>query len=691
MRHEFLLEIGTEEIPAGYIVPALDKLREELAAGLAAFGLEHGDILTAATPRRLAVCIRDLLARQPDRLEKIMGPSRKAAFDGDNNPTKAALGFVASRGCRVEDLEVVETPKGEYLMLVQEQRGEATADLLSSLLPKLIKAIPFPKSMRWGTERLTFARPIHWLLALYGGAVVPFAVGGVASGDHTRGHRFMSPESVRITDFENYLDTLREKFVIADLAERRALVVAEVEKAAQRVGGQIVPDENLVDTVANLVEFPNAVCGVFDDRFLVLPDAVLITAMREHQKYFCVIGQDSALRANFVAVNNTLVRDERVAAEGHQRVLRARLEDALFFFDDDRKSTLDERVSGLSGIVFQAGLGTMQEKTGRLVKLAGILASELDFGGMEEVERAALLAKADLLTAMVNEFPTLQGVMGRDYALLNGESMEVATALQEHYLPLRAGGDLPTTTVGALVGIADRIDTIAGCFGIGRLPSGTADPYGLRRLALGALHILEDRRWSFSLVAFVEKALALYGDKLTEEPGDAARGVVEFIKGRFVNDLTGSGLPSDVVEAATAVSFDDVSDCRARIEALAAVREQETFVSLAATFKRVMNIIKDHRGGEVNESLFVDQAEKRLHEVLTEVEAEVAPLLTGKEYASALEKMLRMKEVVDTFFDEVMVMADDQAVRQNRLNLVAAVAGLFLKVGDVSRMQAAVA
>lgn len=687
MHHEFLLEIGTEEIPAGFIAPALDKLQKNLAARLAESGLEYGEILVAATPRRLAVCVKQLAAQQPDRQERLMGPSKKAAYDDNNRPTKAALGFAASRGVSVEDLEVVETPKGEYVMLVQEHKGEATAVLLSAMLPKLVTDLSFPKSMRWGAGRLSFARPIHWLLALYNGKVVPFSIGGIASDDQTRGHRFMALSPIKVRDFENYLEMLRKNFVIADLAERRAAVVAEIERAAQRAGGQIVPDEELIDTVSNLVELPNAVCGVFDERFLALPDSVLITAMREHQKYFCITGADSALQANFVAVNNTRIKDERMAAEGHQRVLRARLEDALFFFKDDQKCSLEGRIADLTGIVFQTGLGTMREKTERLVELAASLATDLAPGKVQEVKRAALLSKADLLTAMVNEFPSLQGVMGRDYALLNGEKEEVATALLEHYLPLRAGGNLPVTVVGALIGVADRIDTIVGCFGIGRLPTGTVDPYGLRRLALGVLHIVEDRVLSFSLAAAVQKAMSLYGDKLTEDPSVISRGVIDFIKGRFVHDLIGRGLPADAVEAGTSVSFDDIIDCRARIEALVAIREQASFTLLTVAFKRVMNIIKDYRGGLVEKPLLAEPAEQRLYDVLRGVEAEVAPFLRGNEYGAALEKMLQMKEAVDTFFDEVMVMADDQAVRRNRLNLLAAVAGLFLKVGDVSKMQ----
>ena len=695
MQNELLLEIGSEEIPAGFIVPALANMDKAMAEKLAAQDLHYDAIYTAATPRRLAICVKGLVSKQPDREEEFLGPAKNSAFDADNNPTKAAIGFARSKGAEVEDLRIVNTPKGEYVMLVRQSRGEKTENLLPQILQGLIEGLPFPKSMRWGEGQTSFARPIHWLLALYEGIKIDVQVGDIRSGTSTRGHRFMAPAAViEVKDFADYVTVLRQNHVLVDLDERRQGVINEIKRAAAErsgvEGARILEDEELIDTVTNLVEYPHGVCGTFEQRFLELPDDVLITAMREHQKYFCVTDADGALLANFVAINNTRVPDEKLAAEGHQRVLRARLEDAFFFFKDDRRRKLADRVNDLAGLIFQAKLGTMLEKTGRVAKLASILAEKLAPEYKDKAERAAFLAKADLLTAMVNEFPSLQGVMGRDYALLDNETDEVATAIQEHYLPVRAGGNLPTRIPGALVGMADRLDTITGCFGIGQVPTGTTDPFGLRRLALGLLHIIEAHGFTLSLPAVVDAALKLYDAKLTEEASAAKSMIMDFIRGRFVNDLVGRGFPGSAVEAVTSVSFDDVVDCRARIDALAAIRQQPSFTVLAAAFKRVMNIIKGYQESDVDVELLQDGAERNLYDAFVAVRDETKPFLLQKEYGKALEVILRMKEPVDLFFDEVMVMTDDAALQKNRLNLLSAISGLFLRVGDFSKMQSAV-
>ncbi len=692
IRNELLLEIGTEELPVAFVAPALEHLKKNMAAGLSELGLACGEPRVAATPRRLVIRIPDLVECQPDRRQEILGPSRMAAFDADNNPTKAALGFAKSKGAAVDDLKIVNTPKGEYMMLIKEQKGEMTEKLLSSLLPKLILDLSFPKAMRWGSSRISFARPIHWLLALYNGKVVPFEIGGIVSGSTTRGHRFMAPHSLEVMGFDHYLEVLRQAHVLVDIATRRQAVMEEINAAVTDMcetdGGRVKADEVLVETVCNLVEFPHGVCGVFDERFLALPDAVLITAMREHQKYFPVTDADGKLLPYFVAVNNTAVKDKRLAAAGHQRVLRARLEDALFFFKEDQTRPLADRVADLGGLVFQNRLGTMLEKSERITRLAGLLAGNVAPDSVSATERAAFLAKADLLTAMVKEFPTLQGIMGRDYALLDGEKNEVATAILEHYMPVRAGAELPVGIPGALVGLADRMDTIAGCFGIEQIPTGASDPYGLRRLALGLLHIIEKHAFELSLTDLCRHALTLYGDKLTADTENACRNIMDFIKGRFVNDLISRGLPGEAVEAVTTVSFDDVMDCRIRIAALAAISKQPNFTMLAGAFKRIMNIIGDNREVDVDEALLHEAAERKLYDAFMSVNNEAQTRLLQREYDRALDVILRMKEPVDTFFDDVMVMSDDPALRKNRLNLLAAIAQLFLRIGDFSKMYA---
>jgi glycyl-tRNA synthetase beta chain len=694
MEKELLLEIGCEEIPAGFIRPALKSMQKSMAEKLAALELQYESIRTAATPRRLTICVDGLEPQQPDREEEFLGPAKAAAFDNDGSPTKAAAGFARSKGAAVEDLQIVDTEKGEYVKLIIQRKGDRTANLLPGVLRGLTENVPFPKSMRWGTGNTSFARPIHWLLALYGGEVVDFNIGDIKSGSVTRGHRFMSSNSLDVLNYDQYVEVLRQNHVLVDTAERRQAVIDEIRKAAAErsnvEGARILEDEELIDTVTNLVENPHGVCGTFESRFLDLPDDVLITAMREHQKYFCVTDSSGKLLANFVAVNNTRVADENLAAEGHQRVLRARLEDALFFFNDDRTRKLEDRVNDLSGLIFQAQLGTMLEKTERVTELATILSQKLAPEYSDSARRAAALAKADLLTAMVNEFPSLQGVMGRDYALLDEEGSEVATGILEHYLPVRAGGTLPSEIPGAIVGMADRLDTIAGCFGIGQVPTGTTDPFGLRRLALGLLHIIESKGFGLSIPEAVEASLQLYDDKLTEDRSTVKTMILEFIKGRFSNDLIGRGIPGSAVDAVTSVSFDDPIDCRARIDALATIRDQEAFTVLAAAFKRVMNIIKGHTAAAVQRELLQESAELNLYETFKKMQDETSPLLEAKEYTRALDIILRMKEPVDTFFDEVMVMTEDESLQQNRLNLLAAIAGLFLRVGDFSKMQSAV-
>jgi glycyl-tRNA synthetase beta chain len=686
MNHEFLLEIGTEEIPAGYIEPALHFMQSAMGRKLQELSLSFDAIRTAATPRRLTICVQGLSACQPDRQEEVLGPPKKAAFDSADNPTKAAIGFAKSRGAALEDIRIVTTAKGEYLMLVQEHKGEQTTDILARLLPEFILTIPFPKSMRWGAYRAGFARPIQWLLALFAGKVVNFAINDLPSGNTTRGHRFMAPQEVPVQDFADYLAVLRNHYVVADIPERRGMVESEVTKAAAEAGGRIVADSDLLDTITNLVEFPVGIKGSFDDKFLALPPEVLITSMRVHQKYFTVADQGGNLMANFVAVNNTKIEDMTMAAAGHERVLRARLEDALFFFKEDRQRKLEERLQDLAGVVFQAQLGSMLEKTERLEKLTAFLCQQVAPDLLATARRAARLAKADLVTNMVGEFPTLQGVMGKYYALHEGETAEVAGAIQDHYLPLRADSDLPESIAGALVSIADRLDTIAGCFGIGKVPTGTTDPYGLRRHALALLRIIAARSFPLPLSACISEALALYGGKLTEDRQQTAKAILDFIRGRYTNDLIAKGVAQEAVEAVLSTSFDDIVDCRKRIDALLSISARETFTLLAGAFKRVINIIKDHSDCEVDSHLLQEEAEKKLYGVYLEVRKQVEPLVKGKNYEQALEKILGMKEPVDAFFDTVMVMSEDARLRKNRLSLLAAIAQLFLRIGDFSKM-----
>ncbi len=686
---DLLFEIGTEEIPAGFIAPALKQLETRFARKTAELKIDHGAISVMGTPRRLALIVRDIVEKQEDSREELLGPSKKAGFDADGNMTRAAEGFARSKDADVKELRLVETPKGEYLMLVREVKGDETKHLLPELLQSLLLDLSFPKSMRWGSNHHTFARPIQWIVALFGQEILSVCHEGIVSGNLTRGHRFLANELFAIQGAATYEEQLAEKFVLVDPSKRRTEVVTAIKRAVadstELPGGRVAIDEELVDTVNNLIETPFGVCGVFDVKFLQLPAEVLITSMREHQKYFPVVNAENELLPGFVAVNNTKVKDTDITRKGHQRVLRARLEDALFFFNSDKEVRLENRIEKLKGIIFQAKLGTMLEKNERLVKLMRLLAEKVDSSLIEEGCRAALLCKTDLLSDMVGEFPSLQGIMGSAYALHDGEKPSVAMAIKEHYMPRRAGTDIPPSDIGALLGLADRFDTLAGCFGIGQIPTGTADPFGLRRISLAILHIIAGKNYAISLREIVHKALALYGGKV-DGGSETVEAVLSFVKGRFSNDCISRGFPAEVVDAAVSVDFDNVNDCQKRIDAILKISLEPAFKILAASYKRIRNIIKDNRDTSVSQDLFEHQAEEKLYSLFLEVSSEMEQLVAVKEYSKALQAMLKMKEPVDNFFDEVMVMSDDMTVRQNRLNLLTALGDLILQVGDISKL-----
>ncbi len=687
---DLLFEIGTEEIPAGYLQPAYQQLKENFSKKARELNLDFGTVRVMGTPRRIALIVEELQEKQKDVREELLGPSRKAAYDAEGRLSKAAEGFARSKGADVSDLQVVDTPRGEYMMLVREVKGKATSELLPGILEFLVRSLSFPKSMRWGSRRIHFARPIQWFAALYGEEVITFEYGGIVSSNQSGGHRFLNNTMFTIRNAAAYEAQLAEMNVIVDDGKRREKVITEITEAVARnnalAGGQVAIDEGLVATVTNLVENPVGVCGSFDEKFLQLVPEVLITSMREHQKYFPVVDDKGALMPGFVAVNNTIVNDSDITRKGHQRVLRARLEDALFFFDSDRQVSLSSRIADLDGIIFQTKLGTMSEKKDRIVKLVKVLSEKINPELSQKAIRAAELCKADLLSDMVGEFPSLQGVMGAAYALNDGEDEDVAQAIREHYMPKRAGAELPASDLGAILGLADRFDTLAGCFGIGQIPSGNTDPFGLRRIALAIIHIIEEKEYRFSLAEIISKALALYGDRVNAA-AETVDSVVTFIKGRFANDAVKQGRSARAVEAAASVAFDEINDCIMRVDALMKIRNNESFSVLSASYKRIRNIIKDNRDTHVDTAIFCEEEEKVLYGVYKDIRAEVEDFVSSGNYYQALETMLKMEGPVDNFFENVMVMADDKAVKTNRLNLLTALGELILMVGDISRFQ----
>jgi len=686
MGKELLLEIGTEEIPAAFLPKALRDLEEIARGELAANRIRHAEIRTMGTPRRLFLAAEDVAERQEDQLIEKLGPAARVAFDPQGNPSRAAVGFAAAQGIDVTQLERVTTDKGEYVCARKKIIGEATEGLLPAILTKVITGVPFRKSMRWSDQEFRFARPVHWILALFDGRVVPFRIANVESGNMSRGHRFMGPDPFPVENLEGYLAGTRDRFVIVDPEERKEIIREETRKAAAAVGGLALASEELLETVTFLTEYPTVVCGNFDREYLKLPQEVLITTMISHQKYFPVVNEGGALLPHFITINNTLARDPEVVKKGNENVLRARLSDARFFFEADRKIPLDRRVEDLKKVVFHTLLGTSYEKVMRFRKLAAWIVDRIDPALTDRVDRAALLAKADLDTQMVGEFAELQGIMGREYALLAGEDPVVAKAIHEHYLPTAAGGDLPETDEGAIVSIADKMDTICGFFGVGLIPTGTADPYALRRQALGVINIILAKRYPFSLGSLIDESLATLGPLLKRPSDETKTGVLDFFKGRFENQLITQGHPYDVVDAILATGIDNLVVAYEKIRAMAAFKSHPDFQPLAIAFKRVVNIIRGFQNGAVDPDLFSGPEEKNLHEAFLKIRETVLTHISGGDYSAVLFDLARLREPVDAFFEAVLVMAEDEKVRTNRLSLLKEISTLFHDVADFSRI-----
>jgi glycyl-tRNA synthetase beta chain len=682
---ELFLEIGCEEIPAGFIPRATAEMATIISRELTNARLSFSEIKTLATPRRLALVVKGLPAVQPDAEITATGPSIKAAYDAAGKPTKAAEGFARGQGVDVAALQTIATDKGEYLFISKQVTGRPAYEILTELLPTLIANIPFKKSMRWGDQEVRFARPIHWIVALFDGTIVPFSFGTIESGKISRGHRFMANTTFPVRDFAHYQDECERHFVIPDPDKRKEIIRREAHRVAVAAGGHLLPDEELLEQVTYLVEYPSAVHGTFSPEFLKVPKEVLITSMRSHQRYFSIVDADGGLMPGFITINNTLTEDTSVVVKGNERVLRARLSDARFFFEEDQKVRLDERVNSLKKVVYQQKLGTSFEKMERFKSLAEGLAARINPAVMTQTSRAAWLCKADLVSGMVGEFPEVQGIMGREYALLEGENSDVANAIAEHYLPTQAGGELPASDIGAFVSIADKLDSISGCFGVGLIPTGAADPYALRRATIGIIAITLDKGYRLSLRELIDDSLVLLSAKLTRPKEDVASDILEFFRARFVNLLAGSYAP-DAVDAATAAGFDDIVDVNARIAALSEFKSHPDFEPLTIAFKRVGNIIKEGIDAPVDPSLFQDDAENGLFAAIQKAKNAVESLISTGSWLEALTEIASLRGPVDNFFDKVMVMAEEPQVRSNRLALLTTIARMFGKIADFSRL-----
>lgn len=688
---DFLVELGTEELPPKALKPLSDAFTRGIAKGLEDAGVDFGKVEAFAAPRRLAVRIRDLSDAQPDKPVEKRGPAVKAAFDDAGNPTRALTGFANSLGITPDQLDTLETDKGSWVVYRTVEQGKPTVELLPELVDQSLAALPIPKRMRWGAHRTEFVRPVHWLIMLYGNKVIDTPIMNLTPGNKTRGHRFHCPKELIVPTPADYEVVLKQEgYVLADFAERREQIRAGVEELARtEANGQAVIDEDLLDEVTALNEWPVPLMGRFEKRFLDVPAEALISSMKEHQKYFHVVDSNNQMLPLFITVANLESKDPSQVISGNEKVIRPRLADAAFFYETDRKTRLEDRIEALKPIVFQDKLGSLYDKSVRVAALAKKIADAID-SDPALAERAAMLAKTDLVTEMVLEFTDLQGIMGQYYAADDGEHADVAKALNEQYMPRFAGDDLPTTLTGCAVAIADRIDSLVGLFGVNQPPSGTRDPFALRRASLGVLRIIIEQKLPLDLQTLCEWAEENF-TVLTEQ--NTASTVVDYMLERFRAHYDEQGISAEVYLAVHARRPTRPLDFDRRVKAVEAFRQLPEAQALAGANKRVSNIL-DKQGGDsigetVDSALLQDSAEKALAEQVEEQARKVLPLFEQGDYASALSSLASLRKPVDTFFDEVMVMADDEAVRNNRLALLNRLRNLFLRVADISLLPTA--
>lgn len=687
-RRDLLLEIGIEEVPAKFMPPALEQLENLAAKGLEEARLDYDSLKTYGTPRRLALYVTGLATAQRDLAVKARGPSAKVAFDSEGNPTKALLGFAKGQGVDIADIIQEEVNGVPYVFANRVEAGLAADQVLPQLLKTWINGLSFPKPMRWGYGDMRFARPIRWLVALFGSAILPLEIEGVAAGNASRGHRFLTTEPVMITEPGQYLARLEQAFVIADQDRRRDMIWSQVTRLAAVNGGQVLEDQDLLEEVTYLVEYPTALYGNIDQAYMDIPGEVLTTAMKEHQRYFPVVSAEGSLLPGFITVRSGNDQHLDNVRQGNEKVLRARLDDAAFFWTEDQKADFTQQTERLAKVVFLEKLGTIKDRVERIVQLSAWLADHLSASGevRERAQRAASLAKADLVSHMVYEFPELQGIMGEKYALLAGEDKLVAQAIREHYQPRFAGDELPQTSEGTMVALADKIDAIVGCFAVGIIPTGSQDPYALRRQAQAISLIVMEGALPLVLPAFVQHAYQMYQAKfqLDRSLEEVQADVLDFFKQRLRHLLTEAGVSYDVIDAVLAAGIDQPADVGKRALALATFRKQEDFGALLTAYTRAANLAQKGEGGAVKEALLLEQPEKDLWANVQQSRQQI--VAAGDDYAAAFQVMADLRPVVDAFFDAVMVMAEDAAVRQTRLALLDAVVGLMDGIADLSKI-----
>lgn len=691
--HDLLLEIGCEEIPARFMAGGLKQLQEKTERLCREYRLDFGEVLTLGTPRRLVLFVKDLAEKQSGKEEKIKGPARQVAFDAEGKPTKAALGFAGKFGLTVEELRLEKTEKGEHLFAVKKIAGEKTAKILKELLPELLKILTFPKNMFWPESKIRFPRPIRWLLCLYGAEVVPFTCGGLIAGDQTKGHRFLAPASFTVRTPADYFPVLEAAGVLVDPERRWEAIRDKVQSAAAERGLRAAIDPALLEEVTFLVEKPEIVVCSFPENYLQLPREVLITTMQSHQRYFPLEDQHGNISSSFIAVSNNSAAPASTVRRGYEKVLKARLADAQFFYAEDLKTPLENKVEKLKRILFQEGLGTLYEKSGRLIDICRLLSERLHFSPAERKTalRAAYLCKADLATEMVGEFPELQGSMGREYALRSGEEEAVAGAVFEHYLPRFAGDELPRTRPGALVALADKADHLAAFFALGLRPTGSQDPYALRRQCFGLLQILLEHDFSLTFEELLMQVLGLFELDIIEKTGSPAElfgQIKEFAWQRLRHLFQGKGLDHDLIEAVLHTPRDEVSSLWRQVSFLQENRRNEDLALAASAYTRIANLARQASlEVELEPELLQEEGEKELYRQYMRTKKEVgAGGLAGNDLARMLAALAALKKHLDLFFEEVLVMVEDEKIRANRLALLLALKNLYLQLADFSKI-----
>ena len=685
MNNYLLLEIGVEELPSRFGQTTLDQIENNLSKLLKEERINFDNIEKYATPRRLTFVIKNLADKATDLEEEVKGPAKKIAVDADGNFTKPALGFMKSKGLDPENVYFKQLGNAEYLFGTIKQEGKHTSEVLKTIVPEAIKNVTFPKAMRWGGKNMRFARPIRWMVALLNNEVLDIDLEGIKSSNITRGHRFLGEKEFEVNSVEEYFEKLDKNFVVLDQHKRKEMIREQAVEVAKSLGGEVELDEDLLEEITFLVEYPTAFYGEFDEEYVKLPKEVVTTPMKEHQRYFPVL-KDGKLLPNFIAVRNGDSNRIDLVKAGNEKVLRARLADALFFYHEDTKKPLESFVDKLQTVVFQAKLGTVYDKTLRIEKLSQVILNELNMTeSKENTLRAAKLCKADLVTNMVFEFTELQGIMGRDYAQVSGENEEVCQGIFEHYLPRFAGDILPETNTGIALSIADKLDSIAGFFAIGIKPSGSQDPYALRRQALGILSILLDRKLSVNLNNLINAALDNYSN-LEFNKEEVASQIVEFFVERVKNLFKDLGIRYDVIDAVLNNKLDDISDIHTRALELNRWLQKDELVEMLTAFNRVATLAEKATTDIVKEELLKEDAEIKLYNGFKEIKSNVESLLLDKKYNEALDAFATLRPLVDNLFDNVMVMDKDEAIKENRLGLLKQIYSTMLTICDLSKI-----